>query len=129
MGHRIHIDIAQMANLFVPKWSYLNQLNKQHKKCKARQKRNCNGLYKVRSLPFLPDDQLVWVNTGGSLTPGKVIEQVSSPRSYVVETPSGRVHYTHRHLHVRFESAAERTTGSDKLVVTKRKHHMFLKLA
>ena len=67
----------------------------------------------MRSLPSLPDDQLVWVNTRGSLTPGRVIEQASSPRSHVVETPSGRVRRTCHHLHVRSESAAEGTTGSD----------------
>ena len=113
MGRRIRTDIPQATNLFVPEWSYLDQFNKQHKKYKARQRRNYNRRHRVRSLPSLPDDQLVWVNTRGSLTPGRVIEQASSPRSYVVETPSGRVHHTHHHLHVRFESASKRTTGSD----------------
>ena len=113
MGHRIRTDIPQATNLFVPEWSYLDQFNKQHKKYKAGQRRNYSRRHRVRSLPSLPDDQLVWVNTQGSLTPGRVIEQASSPRSYVVETPSGRVHHTHHHLHVRFESASKRTTGSD----------------
>ena len=46
-------------------------------------------------------------DTRGSLTVGRVIEQASPPRSYVVETPSGRVRCTCHHIHVRSESAAE----------------------
>ena len=113
MARRICTDIPHATNLFVPEWSYLDQFNKQDKKYKARQRRNYNQRHRVRSLPSLPDDQLVWMNTRGSLTPGRVIEQASSPISYVVETPSGRVCRTCHHLHVRFESAAKGTTGSD----------------
>ena len=81
----------------------------------------------MRSLLSLSDDQLVWVNIQGSLTLGRFIEQASSPRSYVVETPSGRVRRTHHHLHVRYESAAEGTTGSDteeapNVIETRLKH-------
>ena len=113
MGRRIHTDIPQATELFIPEWSYLDQFSKQHKKYKAKQKRNYNRHHRVRPLPTLPDDQLVWVNTRGSQTPGRVMEQARSPRSYIVETTSGRVRRNRHHLQVRSESTTHDSSNSD----------------
>lgn len=103
MGRRIRTDIPQATKLFIPEWPYLSRFSGQHRKYKAQQTRNYNRRHRVRPLPPLPEDQLVWVNTRGNLTPGRVIEQASSPRSYIIETPSGRVRRNRHHLHTRSE--------------------------
>ena len=67
----------------------------------------------MRPLPSLPDDQLVWVNTRGSLTPGRVVEQARSPRSYLVETSTGRIRRTRHHLHVRSRPTVENSNDNE----------------
>ena len=73
----------------------------------------------MRPLPTLPDDQLVWVNTRGSQTPGRVIEQARSPRSYIVETTSGRVRRNRHHL--------QSLLHMIPVTVTQKKHLMLFK--
>ena len=53
------------------------------------------------------------MNTQESLTPERVVEQTRSPRSYIVETPTGRVRHTRHHLHVRSGPTAKNSNGSD----------------
>ena len=63
-GH-ICTDIPQVTEQLIPKWPYLDWFSKQNKKYKARQTSNYYSCHRVRPLPSLPDDQLVWVNTRG----------------------------------------------------------------
>ena len=70
MGRRIRTDIPQVTKQLIPKWPYLDQFNKQNKKYKARQTSNYNRRRRVRPLPSLPDDQLMWENTRETQAPG-----------------------------------------------------------
>ena len=70
MGRRIRTDIPQVTKQLIPKWPYLDQFSKQNKKYKARQTSNYNRCHRVRPLPSLPDDQLMWENTRETQAPG-----------------------------------------------------------
>jgi len=43
-------------------------------------------------------DQPVWVETRGQHIPGTVLHPASTPRSYVIETPSGELRRNRTHL-------------------------------
>ena len=62
---------------------------------------NYDRRHRTRTLPSLPDDQPVWVEMRGQQVPGTVLCQASTPRSYVVETPSGEVQRNRTHLRIR----------------------------
>ena len=40
---------------------------------------------------MLPDKQTVWVETRGHQVPRQVVQTASTPRSYVVQPPSGQL--------------------------------------
>jgi len=56
---------------------------------KQRQKEMYDQQHRVHSVPTLPDDTLVWVNTQGRQVPGRVVTTSDTPCFYVVEIPSG----------------------------------------
>ena len=64
----------------------------------------------MRALPSLPEDEPVSVETRGLQTPGRVSHAVDLPRSYMVETASGRLRRNRTHL--RIHSKPEETVTS-----------------
>ena len=62
------------------------------------QKEHYDQRHRVRTLPPLPEDQPVWVETRGFQTLGRVSLAFDAPRSYVVETASGQVRRNRSHL-------------------------------
>ena len=58
---------------------------------KERRKETYDQYYRVCPFPTLPDDTPVWVSTQGRQVPGRVVTTADTPRSYVVEVPSGLV--------------------------------------
>ena len=44
---------------------------------------------RVRPLTPLPNDTDMWVNVQGRDVPGRVNSSYSTPRSYIIETPTG----------------------------------------
>ena len=59
------------------------------KEMKQRQKEMYDWHHRVHSVPTLPDDTSVWVNTQGHQVPGRVVTTAGTPYSYVVKIPSG----------------------------------------
>ena len=82
-------------------------------KFKASQKRNYDDRHRVRELLSLPDKLPVWVESQGKQVPGQITQQAATPRSYLVETPSGEVCHNHSHLRVRTENTAPDSNRSD----------------
>ena len=72
-------------------------------KYKESQKRHFDQHHRVRSLPWLSKDQPVWVETRGQQVPGRILHAANTPRSYVIETPSGQLRRNRSHLRVRSE--------------------------
>ena len=104
MGRKIRTDVPQVNNSFVPNWRHLENFRTLDKKYKPAQKTNYDQRHRVRTLPILPADQPVWVDTRGQQTSGQVSRTAGTPRSYIVETPSGEFRRNRAHLHVRTNS-------------------------
>ena len=67
------------------------EIQDENKRFKERQKHNFDRRHRVQqSLPTLLPDHEVWVKTGVNPKPAKVVTSANTPRSYVVQTPSGQ---------------------------------------
>ena len=107
MGRRVHTNVPQIKHLFIPKWPYLKNFRRLDQKLKVEQKRYYDRRHRVRPLPPYPDDLSVWVNTGGRQVPGQIVQPANTPRSYLVNTPSGQVRRNQRDLRVRSEESPD----------------------
>ena len=52
----------------------------------------------------LPENSPVWVRTGNTQVPGRVIFTATTPRSYVVSTPTGIIRRNRQHLNPRLNT-------------------------
>jgi len=103
MGRRIRTELPQIARNLVPRWSHTRNFRALDEQYKRLQKDQYDRRHRTRTLPNLPDDQPVWVETRGQHTPGTVLRSANTPRSYIVETPSGEVRRNRLHLRLRSE--------------------------
>ena len=99
---KIQTDIPQVKESFVPKWSHIANFRSLDKKYKILQK-HYDQCQRVRTLPSLPENQPVWVETRGFQSPGRVSHAFDAPTSYVVETASGQVRRNRSHFRTRSE--------------------------
>ena len=121
MGRRIRTDVPQVKKHFIPDWPYLRSFRNADKLCKDRQKRDYERRHRARSLPALPGETPVWVNTPGGQVPGRVVQPASTPRSYQVEVRSGTIWRNRTDLRFRAAEPAATTTtpGSPRSRVTR----------
>ena len=104
MGRRIRTDIPQLPKTSVPEWKYLQHFKEIDKRQKEKQKRDFDRRHRVKTLPILPPDMSVWVDTPHGQVSGRVIEQTQEPRSYRVNVPSGEVRRNRVQLRTRDDS-------------------------
>ena len=52
----------------------------------------------IRDTGHTPEGTPVWISTQGNQSPGTVSQQLESPRSYTVDTPTGQVKRNRRNL-------------------------------
>ena len=55
---------------------------------------------RTQSLEDIPEDTKVWITSEGDRVEGRVVSPAKSPRSYVVDTPTGVVRRNRQHLNV-----------------------------
>ena len=89
MGRRIRTTLPQTVTQLVPKWPYLLEVCQKEQSFKEKQKEFYDRRHRVRDLPALPSETGVWVTSGTPPVEGRIVGQAESPRSYLVETPSG----------------------------------------
>jgi len=89
-GHKIRTDVPQPKSAFIPQWTHTQQLKELHDKYKSSQGENYNKQHRVRSLPPLPNNTHVWVQTENCHVPGTVVQPATTPQSYIVSTPNGQ---------------------------------------
>ena len=97
MGRMIRSDLPQTQEALVPNWPYLSDFRKRNKEFKQKQKQDFDHRHRVKELPSLPD---VFVTTDGHNTSGRVVDTADTPRSHVVETPSGLLRRNRSQLNV-----------------------------
>ena len=98
---------SRVRTLFIPKWPYLKNFRRLDQKLKAEQKRYYDRRHRVRPLPPYADVLSVWVNTGGRQVPGQIVQPANTPRSFLVNMPSGQVRRNQRDLRVRSEESTD----------------------
>lgn len=90
-GRRIRSDIPQTKEMLIPGWPFMEDFRRRDKDFKRKQKENFDRRHKVKPLPELSEGTNVWITTRGQTTPGRVVSQTATPRSYVLSTPHGEI--------------------------------------
>ena len=91
MGRRLKTDVPETRDISPPNWPHLRSFADKDKEKKQRQKEVYNRQHRVCTVPSLPDNTPVWVNTQGRQVPGTVVAAADNPLSYVVKVPTGQV--------------------------------------
>ena len=105
MGRKICNTLPLAKRHLTPEWTYLPQYRKDNDKFKGSQKRDHVRHHGVRSRrPLIPDKTYVWVTSGNRSVPGTTITSANTPRSYIIQTPTGDVRRSRSHLNSRHES-------------------------
>ena len=97
-GRRLRSNLPQTQEPLIPQWPYLQPVRNSEEEFKSKQEKAYDKRHHVTEVPSLPDDTSVWVRDENSLSTGKVLTQASTPRSYLVETPSGILRRNRLHL-------------------------------
>ena len=90
-----------------PTWPYLEEFRKLNKRFKKKQKQNFDKRHRSHELDDIPDETPVWITSEGRRIEGRVVSPAKSPRSYLVETPSGVVRRNRVRLNVKPEIVEE----------------------
>ena len=100
MGRRLRTMVPQTDKALIPKWTFLPEFKRLNREFKDRKKRDFDQAYKVQELPPIPDDQDVWISTERDPKPGTVVSAADTPRSYIVDTPTGEIQRNRSKLRV-----------------------------
>ena len=101
MGRNIRSTLPQTTESLVPQWPYLSDFRQINEDFKKRQKTDYDRRHRTRELPEIPDDTEVWITTDGRQTAGRTVMTSDTPRSYIIETPSGEIRRNRSHLNTR----------------------------
>ena len=91
MGRLICTDVTQIKKYLTPDWPHLKYFRE---KDKLQQKHYYDQRHRTHTAVELPEGTPVWISTQGNQSPGTVSQQLESPRSYTVDTPTGQVRRT-----------------------------------
>ena len=91
MGRRLRTMVSMTDELLSPKWTYLPQFQLENARVKEKQKEHYGSHHGVLILPSIPDQDNVWIKSDSGGTSGRVVSSASTPRSYIVETPTGHI--------------------------------------
>ena len=87
MGRKIRTDVPQVKDNFIPEWKHLQNFRILDEKYKQTQKENYDRCHGVRTLPLLPQNQTVWVDTRGHQVPGQVSREANTPDYILLKHP------------------------------------------
>ena len=91
MGRSIRSNIPQPIEKLTPQWPFLEKFRSSGEALKQKEKIDFDTRHGTRPLPTLPNDAQVWITTNNHRSPGQITAHGSTPRSYLVITPSGQV--------------------------------------
>ena len=91
MGRKIRTDLPQPKSTYIPTWTHIQNLKELHEKYKSVQEKYYNNQHHVKTLPSLPDNSPIWIQTENTHVPGTVVKQAITPRSYIISTPTGQI--------------------------------------
>ena len=99
MKRLIRTNIPPISKHLVPKWDFLGTFRERHQLYKVKMKCTYGESQRVQTRSEIPIGTDVCVSSGGNNhIRGKVTSSANTPRSYIVEAPSGEVRRTWEHL-------------------------------
>ena len=118
MGRAIRSNVPQLIETLTPQWPYLKEFRQRNSEQQE------NARHRTKSLPEILEDTAVWVNTDNTRTPGHIMGPAGTPRSYIVETPSGSIRRNRVHLTAILNSQSPSNTNIyDFLNITESNNH------
>ena len=72
-GRKIRTDVPLPKSSFIPQWAHTQDFKELHDEYKSIQSKHYNKQHCVRSLPLLPNNTPVWVQTENFHVPETVI--------------------------------------------------------
>lgn len=96
MGRRIRTTLPTMPSSLQPEWTDLGRLRRDEEENKRKQQLNYNRRHNTYPLPHLRAGDHVWVSD--TKERGTVLKPAHTPRSYLIETPSGVLRRNRYHL-------------------------------
>ena len=100
MGRKIRSTLPTSTQTLTPQWPYLIEFRQANETFKQQQRRDFDQRHRVRDLPNIPDNTDVWITTNGNPVAGRTVQMADTPRSYVVQTPSGQTRRNRSQLNV-----------------------------
>ena len=113
MGRNIRSTLPQTTESLTPQWPYLREFKRLDKEFKEKQKADYDRRHRVHDLQAIPDHTDVWVTTDSHRTSGRVVTSAGTPRSYIIETPSGEIRRNRSHLNIN-PARAETSTSTQQ---------------
>ena len=126
MGRMIRSTVPQTLAKLVPQWPFLQEFKQRSAVFKEKQERQFDRQHCVVEPDDLSDGAEVWITSESNVIPGTVVSPGETPRSHVVETPTGEVRRNGIHLNVTPETSYEAqgsspTTSPPKVIMTRSK--------
>jgi len=104
---------------------FLSDFKQKDKDFKEKQKKNYDHKHRAWPLDILPDNTPVWVRIGNNQTPGRVMSNASTPRSYnIVSTPCGKCAETDKTLVI--DWTQQMTMLQTFLMLLQQQYHLIL---
>ncbi|KAI4880976.1 hypothetical protein NFI96_001098 [Prochilodus magdalenae] len=91
MGRQLRTTIPQLPTYLHPRWPNIRGFRKAEMRAKENQQRNYNRRHRARHLQPLQAGQKVWL--AKEKKSGTVIQQATTPRSYIIDTDEGQLEY------------------------------------
>ena len=98
MGRQPKSTLPQTESQLTPDWPFLNSFRQSDTAFKEKQTDSYNRRHRVTPKNTIPEGAQVWLRTKSRQSQGTVVSKADTPRSYWVETPSGRQRRNRRHL-------------------------------
>ncbi|KAL7849529.1 hypothetical protein SRHO_G00211520 [Serrasalmus rhombeus] len=87
MGRRIRTTLPTIPSSLQPEWTDLGRLRREEKENRRKQQLSYNRRHNTYPLPHIRAGDHVWVSD--TKERGTVLKPANTPRSYLIETPSG----------------------------------------
>jgi len=123
MGRKLHSCLPQTTGNLIPQWPYIKEFKEANKKFKEEQKRDYDHCHRATSLPEIPENTDVWVTKDDQNTPGQTVRTADTPRSYIVQTPSGELQRNRSQLNINLSASETQTTVSRSRSPIKTRSH------
>jgi len=79
MGQKIRSTLPEVPENLLPQWQFLKEFKEANKVHKEKQKLYYDKSHRAHSLPEIPDDEPVWVNTDGLQELGRTVSTSDTP--------------------------------------------------